>query len=225
MARSRIIAALAGMLLIAGTAGATESTTLEFAEPSESLELVDAADVVTYEAALPGLGELLEEPLTVTDEELAAVGVQPVDPLQLQPGGPDDFVVDDDLAQCPDADFTTATGIQQAIVAASPGATIRVCPGTYTPINVHKPLTIYAPEQHGQATQCKESIPPDPTKQAIIDSGGTNVSAVQLLADDILFYGFTVQNVTGNAGILASRLSSGTRSCSTRSSRTRSGST
>jgi parallel beta-helix repeat protein len=38
------------------------------------------------------------------------------------------LIVDDDRAQCPEADFTR---IQDAVVAASPGDTIAVCPGTY----------------------------------------------------------------------------------------------
>ena len=36
--------------------------------------------------------------------------------------------VDDDGAQCPNADFTS---VQAAVTAASPGDTVKVCPGTY----------------------------------------------------------------------------------------------
>jgi len=111
------------------------------------------------------------------------------------------FVVDDDLVQCPDADFTTATGIQQAIVAAPPGSTIRVCPGTYLPINISKTLVLQAPRQHGQATQCPPDVIADPTKDAIIDAGNTAIIGVTVAADDVVFYGFTVQNTTGNPGI------------------------
>jgi len=39
------------------------------------------------------------------------------------------LLVDDDKVQCPTAGFTT---IQAAVDAAPPGATIRVCAGTYT---------------------------------------------------------------------------------------------
>jgi hypothetical protein len=116
-------------------------------------------------------------------------------------GTPILFVVDDDLAQCPDADFTTAAGIQLAIAAAPPGARIRVCAGMYTPINVNKPLIIEHPVQHGQATQCKAALTPDPTKDAIIDAGNTAAIAVQLAANDIVLYGFHVQNTSGNPGI------------------------
>ncbi|MGQ0714853.1 MAG: right-handed parallel beta-helix repeat-containing protein [Gemmatimonadaceae bacterium] len=43
-------------------------------------------------------------------------------------GGGRTLVVDNDLADCPNADFTT---IQGAVTAAEPGATILVCAGTY----------------------------------------------------------------------------------------------
>jgi hypothetical protein len=76
-------------------------------------------------------------------------------------------------APCPEADFTTPAGIQLAITAAPPGARIRVCAGTYTPINVDKTLIIEHPVQHGQATRCQAALMPDPTKDAIIDAGNT----------------------------------------------------
>lgn len=175
----------------------------EVAEPA-----VDLTSVVVLQTALPDLGETLAEPLAVTDSELSGVGsTDLVVPLQL--GTPILFVVDDDLVQCPDADFTTATGIQQAIAAAPPGARIRVCAGIYTPINVDRSLIIEHPVEHGQATQCQAALAPDPTKDAIIDSGATPAIAVQLAANDIVFYGFHVQNTANNPGILSSSLFSG----------------
>lgn len=175
----------------------------ELAEPP-----VDLTSVVVLETALPALGESIAEPLAVTDSEISAAGsTDLVVPLQL--GTAISFVVDDDLVQCPDADFTTATGIQQAIIAAPSGARIRVCAGTYTPINVNKSLIIEHPVQHGQATQCQAALAPDPTKDAIVDAGGTNVIAVQLAADDIVFYGFHVQNTDQNPGMFSSSLFSG----------------
>jgi parallel beta-helix repeat protein len=177
--------------------------TPELAEPP-----VDLSTVVVLQTGLPALGETLAEPLAVTDAELAGAGsTDEVVPLQL--GTSISFVVDDDLAQCPDADFTTATGIQQAIGVAPAGSRIRVCAGTYTPINVNKTLIIEHPVQHGQATQCQAALAPDPTKDAIIDAGGTNVIAVQLAANDIVFYGFHVQNTDQNPGMFSSSLFSG----------------
>ncbi len=50
------------------------------------------------------------------------------------------LLVDNDLAQCPNAQYTT---IQSAVNAAPPGAVILVCPGTYPEeVRVSKPLTI-----------------------------------------------------------------------------------
>lgn len=175
----------------------------EVAEPP-----VDLSSVVVLQTALPALGETLADPLAVSDSELAGVGsTDLVVPLQLSTSI--SFVVDDDRVQCPDADFTTATGIQQAIAAAVPGQRIRVCAGVYSPINVNKTLIIEHPVQHGQATQCQAALAPDPTKDAIIDALGTNVIAVQLAANDIVFYGFHVQNTNQNPGILSSSLFSG----------------
>ncbi|HKV63056.1 MAG TPA: NosD domain-containing protein [Candidatus Acidoferrum sp.] len=52
------------------------------------------------------------------------------------------LVVDDDKVQCPDAAFTK---IQDAVNAATPGAVIRVCKGTYAEqVAIHKSLTIAA---------------------------------------------------------------------------------
>src|SRR5690348_313467 len=55
---------------------------------------------------------------------------------------PPQLVVDDDKVECPNAAFTR---IQDAVDAASPGATIRVCKGTYfEQVAIGKPLTIAA---------------------------------------------------------------------------------
>jgi parallel beta-helix repeat protein len=170
--------------------------------PVEEVEPpVDLNSILVYETLLPDLGEVLSDPLAVTDAELAGVGSSDVVvPLQL--GTPILFVVDDDLAQCPDADFTTATGIQQAIALAPAGARIRVCAGVYTPIIVDKTLIIEHPVQHGQATRCQAALTPDPTKDAIIDAENLVViAAVTLAANDIVLYGFHVQNTDGGTGI------------------------
>lgn len=143
--------------------------------------------------------ELIPEPLAVTDDELLLVGTSGTS-IALSVGDPD-FVVDDDLAQCPNAEFTSATGIQQAVAAAPPGARIRVCPGIYTPVSVPKSLTLEGPRQHGQATQCQADLPADPTKDAIVDAGNTSVIGFTVAANDVTLYGFTVQNTQGNPGV------------------------
>jgi parallel beta-helix repeat protein len=169
--------------------------------PAEDVEPpIDLQSILVYETLLPSLGEVLRDPLAVTDAELAGVGSSDA-VVSLQTGTPISFVVDDDRAQCPDADFTTSTGIQQAITAAPPGARIRVCAGVYTPIVVNKPLIIEHPVQHGQATQCQAALVPDPTKDAVIDGENSPVIAVTLAANDIVLYGFHVQHTTNNPGI------------------------
>jgi hypothetical protein len=56
--------------------------------------------------------------------------------------GGQQLVVGNDKVQCPDAAFTK---IQDAVIAATPGAVIRVCKGTYAEqVAIHKPLTIAA---------------------------------------------------------------------------------
>src|SRR5947209_3951668 len=58
-------------------------------------------------------------PTPVTDAQLTTVGASPA--TQQLSNDPNQLVVDDDLAQCPNANFTTAAGIQLAIEAAAPG--------------------------------------------------------------------------------------------------------
>src|SRR5712692_6800589 len=61
-------------------------------------------------------------------------------PLPVLAAGGPQLVVDDDKVECPNAAFTR---IQDAVDAASPGATIRVCKGNYAEqVAIGKPLTI-----------------------------------------------------------------------------------
>src|SRR5437660_12663989 len=110
----------------------------------------------------------------VTDDQLAGTGMGTSTPTVLL-DDPTLLIVDDDRAQCPNAQFTTAAGIQQAIAAAPVGGKIRVCPGTYTPITIARTLTLQAPRYQGQANGCNAPLPADPTKEAIID--GDNIVA------------------------------------------------
>jgi parallel beta-helix repeat protein len=193
----RLAGCLVAAALVNVGSAAADPTSLDLSEPAEPP--LDPATLVTY-AALPALGTVTA-PDVVTDAELATAGVTPLEASAA--AGPADFVVDDDLAQCADADFTTAAGIQLAVAAAPPGSVIRVCPGTYSPTTVATTLTLVAPRAHGQATQCTENEPPDPTRDAIVDGGGTPAIGFTLAADGIVLDGFTVQNTSGNPGIYA----------------------
>jgi parallel beta-helix repeat protein len=207
MRRNLLLVAALAATFVVGT-GSASADGIGLTLPPEVAEPpVDLATLVVYPADPLALGQTITEPAAVTDSELASVGVSSTT-LTASSSAPD-FVVDDDLAQCPDADFFTASGIQQAVTAAPPGSVIRVCPGLYTPVIVPKTLTLEAPVQHGQATQCQAALPPDPTKDAIVDAGNTPASGFTLAGDGIELVGFTVQNTRDNAGIFTSSLSSG----------------
>lgn len=158
-----------------------------------------ALDTATIDPAL-----LPPDPAVVSDADLAGAGASPV--VQQLADGPNLIVVDDDLAQCPNAEFTTAAGIQAAIEAAPPGGRIRVCPGNYTPINVHKAdLWLQAPRTHGNANQCREA---NPAQDAIIE--GTHVAGlVQIVASGVRFEGFIVQGNSLGPGVRTDSTGSG----------------
>ncbi len=117
------------------------------------------------------------------------------------------LVVDDDGAQCPNADFTS---IQAAVTAASAGSTISVCPGTYNEVvTVNKPnLTLVGPRT---PSTCTQPTTPNPTTEAIIQADNPAGGVVNLLENGIRFIRFTVQNNTLGAGIVTSATFSGHR--------------
>jgi parallel beta-helix repeat protein len=86
-------------------------------------------------------------------------------------GGKHVLLVDDDKAQCKKADFTT---IQAAVTAASAGATILVCPGTY-----HESVTITTNNLRIRA------------------KGAPGAVVLDGLAETLLA-GFYIQNASGN---------------------------
>jgi parallel beta-helix repeat protein len=97
----------------------------------------------------------------------AAVGKKPSPPA----GGKHVLLVDDDKAQCKEADFTT---IQAAVTAAAPQTTILVCAGTY-----HESVTITKNDLRITAKRAPGAV--------VLDGVG-----------ETLFAGFYIQNASGN---------------------------
>ena len=155
--------------------------------------------------------------VAVTDDQLLSAGVV-VNSVPTLLADPNRLIVDDDLAECPNAQFTS---INAAVAAASPGGTIRVCPGEYkesVPI-LKAGLTLQAPRQQGQATECKQDVPPDPTKQAILEynatlNGGNPSIGFDVEAPGVTIEGFTIQPdptfvASNGVGIFTSRFFAG----------------
>jgi parallel beta-helix repeat protein len=114
-----------------------------------------------------------------------------------------EFRVDDDRAQCPTAEFTS---INQAILAAAPGDTIRVCPGTYPEyVLVTKPIELRGAKSGNAAAPSRsEDEVPDPTKESVVVNGGQG--GFDVIASGVVIDGFTIQGNPGaasypNAGI------------------------
>jgi hypothetical protein len=79
--------------------------------------------------------------------------------------------------------------IQSAIVAANPGDTISVCPGSYNEqVQVTKTLTLQG-AQHGVDARTRAT-----TSESIINFSG---GPVQIMADNVTIDGFTIQGSTG----------------------------
>ncbi|MEY2474263.1 MAG: hypothetical protein QOK28_3592 [Actinomycetota bacterium] len=81
--------------------------------------------------------------------------------------------------------------IQDAVAAADPGDTVKVCPGHYFgPVSVNKTLTINGPKVGvNGATRTFGGA-----SEAVVSSVGTAEDAFILLADNIKLDGFTIQN-------------------------------
>ncbi len=98
-------------------------------------------------------------------------------------------LVDDDLVQCPTATFTS---ISAAVAVASAGDTIKVCAGTYNElVQVDKTLTILG----AQATVDARTRAVPVTSESVVGSGD---GAFQILADNVVIDGFTIQGVTND---------------------------
>src|SRR3989442_313483 len=111
-------------------------------------EGTDSVVGAVLQTGLFGLGDIDPSSLVVTDDELLSAGQSPMPAMSFLDKV--DIVVDDDRVQCPDAQFTS---IQEAVAAALPGSTIRVCPGAYREnVIVPKLLTLQAVRNQGEAT-------------------------------------------------------------------------
>jgi hypothetical protein len=138
-------------------------------------------------------------------------------PLPAIAAEPPQLVVDDDKVECPNAAFTR---IQDAVDAASPGATIRVCKGTYVEqVAIGKPLTIAADSgavlMPGTMQQNSTSLlDGTPITTAILVAGTTGVSIDGLTVDGTnngltqcapRLFGIAFQNASGEIGHVAIR--------------------
>ena len=123
---------------------------------------------------------------------LAVIGLMAIWP-QAAGASPSTLVVDDDgmatVADCnaPDPTYMTITA---AIAAASPGDTIKVCPGLYNEqVMINKDNLTLLGAQAGVDARTRP-FAPDPTTQSIINHP---CGPVQLEADNLELNGFTVQ--------------------------------
>ena len=170
---------------------------------------VDPGQLVTYPTALAGLGDTLPT-FDPTDVAIAgipdtAVGIDSAhpDPL-LDPPPRTTLIVDDDHRQCPNATFTT---INQAVAAALPGYTIKVCPGIYREnVIVDKQLTVLGRTQASDG-RCANPVTPDRRHDSVVRypsapgtgaNGGSAGFSVQ--ASGVVIDGFIVEPLTPGAG-------------------------
>jgi hypothetical protein len=127
------------------------------------------------------------------------------------------LVVDDDKVECPNATFSR---IQDAVDAASPGVTIRVCKGNYKEqVAIHKPLTIAADSgavlMPGTMQQNTTSLlDGSPLAAAILVADATDVSIEGLIVDGAnngvaqcspRLFGIAFQNASGEISQVAIR--------------------
>jgi hypothetical protein len=120
------------------------------------------------------------------------------------------LIVDDDMVQCRNAEFTTPAGIQLAVNAASPGDTIRVCPGNYSATTVDKAdLTLIGSTRALTVQQCFNAarFPAQNPQRDSIVNGDSSTSAFTVTAEGVTIQNFTAED--GVFGIGTSRLASG----------------
>jgi Right handed beta helix region len=105
------------------------ATALAGSRPFDSTSSLPSTSALSAPLVTPFFlpGEVDLASLGVAPSELATAGVAGAQASSAG-SGPNMFIVDDDHAQCPNAQFSM---IQDAIDAAPPGAQVKVCPGTY----------------------------------------------------------------------------------------------
>jgi hypothetical protein len=121
-----------------------------------------------------------------------------------------DWVVGDGTRPCNHTDFDNANGINQAITAASPGQTIKVCNGSYNAVNVTKSVSVNGTSLLTTSAQClaPASTPAtDLTKYSVIDGGVTIAPGV----DNVKISQFTIKDSSGpqKAGVSMNASSDG----------------
>src|SRR5919204_3821533 len=195
-----LVLALAGLVLSVGRARGYGDG------PSPT---VDPGQLVTFPPALAGLGDTLPtfDPTGVAIAGIpdTAVGIDSAPALALPDPPPGTtLIVDDDHMQCPNATFTR---INDAVAAALPGYTIKVCPGIYTEnVIVDKQLTFLGQTQASDG-RCANPITPDRKHDSIVQypnapgtgaNGGSAGFSVQ--ASGVVIDGFIVEPLTGTGG-------------------------
>lgn len=111
--------------------------------------------------------------------------------MSIPAGAATTLVVDDDLAQCPNAGYST---IADAIADAEPGDTIVVCPGVYDAATVGERVTLrgFTPDI-SSPSKCEDVAADDPSADSIVD-GFTIASSFVTIS------GFTLDG--GGDGVL-----------------------
>jgi Right handed beta helix region len=170
---------------------------------------IDPGQFITYPTALAGLGDTLPtfDPTSVAVAGIpdTAVGIDSAPAIALPDPPPGTtLIVDDDDMQCPNATFTT---INQAVAAALPGDTIKVCPGIYREnVVVDKPQLTFVGQTQASDGRCAKPTE-DRTHDSIVQypyapgtgaNGGSAGFSVQ--ASGVVIDGFIVEPLTGTGG-------------------------
>ncbi|MDX6402224.1 MAG: hypothetical protein QOF27_2830 [Gaiellaceae bacterium] len=138
--------------------------------------------------------------------DLSSLGVSPADFLSVglagatatsAGSGPHMYIVDDNMLDCPNAQFTS---IKAAVMAAGPGDSVKVCPGTYIEQVVIGPgkdgLQVFS--EVPQAAIIKAPVVMAPPSAIVLVDGSTDVTIRHFTVTGPYFVsGCTVQRHTG----------------------------